>query len=481
MLDAINDNGTITTECEDITVDDEVNLTLTFEGAGPLSGAEDTALDALIASFTCEGYLNVDEGAGLTIQQNRISFVGDTENINFEGAVASATDNLIPALGGPELSNRANVLIGSLRMKNPNLYAIPNNTPVYPVAYCIQCNAVEVDIADASDVNKMPAMGVTQFGDMVAALPIVGVQIGSPGNGHFVVNGDHTARFVSGETFAISLSTGNNAGYITLSSSYASGPDETTIIPREEVVDATVDGRIADFGFVAISGETRKCDTSGTTINGPIYVADGGGVTTTKPNGPSKVQVMGRATYISATEGRVLIFGIGRFNDIPNLTEDHIWIGDENNQPEEVPFDDLQGPTGLGKWHDLKVFGDDSGIGDKFLHALGHHMESNKNSVPMLSSGKIIHVSISVNGKTVYPTKDATIQLVKNAVEGGSGVLSGGTQIGTDLDKNNNQRVQLFTNLTGFTFAQGDVISCYLKKNPDDLKAPYVTIYIRYD
>jgi len=99
----------------------------------------------------------------------------------------------------------------------------------------------------------------------------------------------------------------------------------------------------------------------------------------------------------------------------------------------------------------------------------------------MIGSGEIVHVSISVSCKTNSPLDDATIKVVKNACYGGAGDLAGGTQIGTDLNKNNNQQTQFWTNLTGFTFAQGDVLSVYVEKNPDSLNKPYVRLYIRYD
>lgn len=136
---------------------------------------------------------------------------------------------------------------------------------------------------------------------------------------------------------------------------------------------------------------------------------------------------------------------------------------------------------GTGNWDSTKDFGNKSKAGNRFLNALGAHMESNHNSLAVPFNGQIVHVSVSVSAKDDDPLDDATIQIVKNAFEGGSGQLSGGTQIGSDLDKNNNQRYQLFTGLTGYTFSAGDVISVYVKKNPDELRRPFVRLYLRYN
>lgn len=350
LVDAINDDVLITTECEDVTVDDNVNLTIFFEGSGPLSGAENNALNTLVNTFECEGTAGggIDDSAGIVLQHNRRSFISDIETINYEGAVAAVKDIDVLDLGLPPTDSRGNVLIGTLRAKNPNLYPIPNNYPVYTVGFCVPCNRIVIDIADAAIPAKMPAIGVTQFGQMEAALPIVDVIAGGTEVGAFVVSGDETARHPTGKAFSVSLSTGNDDDYRVFSSSYSVGDDETTIVTESGVVDATVDGRVSDVGFVTITGETRRCNTGGTSPNDAIYVASGGGVTPTKPTGvDEEIQLIARVTHPDPTNGRVLVFGAGRSNDVPNLEEDHIWIGDSNNLPEQILLDDLiSGITG---------------------------------------------------------------------------------------------------------------------------------------
>lgn len=341
LVDAINDDVTIPTQCEDLTVEDGVNLTIFFEGSGPLSGAEDAALDALIAAFVCSGNGDgINEGAGIVLQHNRRSFINDIERINFEGSVAAVSDNDAQELDGGILDDsRGNVLVGSLRVKNPNLYVIPNNSPVYTLGFCIPCNRLVVDLADASDVNKMPAIGLTQLGEMWAAMPVVGVTVGGNGVGAFVVSGDYTSRFTPDRAFSISLSTANDNDYRVSSSSYASGPDETTILTQGGVVDGTVDGRVSDVGFVAITGETRNCNTAAASVNDPVYVAPGGGISLTKPTGEDTlIQVIARITHVDATEGRVIVTGTGRVNDTPNLPEDYVFVGDETGRPIVKPL-----------------------------------------------------------------------------------------------------------------------------------------------
>ena len=58
----------------------------------------------------------------------------------------------------------------------------------------------------------------------------------------FTIDGDKTAALVADRGLVIINSTGNDGQYTVVSSSYAAGPDETTVVVAEDVTDATVDG-----------------------------------------------------------------------------------------------------------------------------------------------------------------------------------------------------------------------------------------------
>ena len=348
LIDAINADVTIVTFCEDVTVDDEVNLTITFEGTGPLSGAEDTALNALIAAFQCGDQSgSVEPGSGLTLQTDRESFVGDAEFINFEGTVTALRDCSCLGIQPPEFfTNRGNVLIGTLAAANSSLTEdIPEGYPVYVTGYDFTIGRMLVEAADCAIPAKTPAIGISQFQTMYRERAIVGVTAGAAGFGSFVLAGDQTARFVQDHAFAVTGSTGNDSKlYRTTSSVYAVGPNQTTINVRESVPDATADGFIVGLGFVVVTGEVRNLDTTGYTINQPLYLAPGGGTTTTRPTcSDCAIQLVARVTAIDANDGRLIVFGSGRENATQNLTDGYIWVGDSNNQPEEVLLDSISG------------------------------------------------------------------------------------------------------------------------------------------
>jgi len=58
----------------------------------------------------------------------------------------------------------------------------------------------------------------------------------------FTIQGDKTASLVTDRGLVIIGSTGNDGTYTIVSSSYAAGPNETTVVVVEDVTDNTVDG-----------------------------------------------------------------------------------------------------------------------------------------------------------------------------------------------------------------------------------------------
>lgn len=76
------------------------------------------------------------------------------------------------------------------------------------------------------------------------------------------------------------------------------------------------DGEEGTFG---IMGVVTNFDTTAFNVGDVVYVASGGGITNIKPTGNSSllIQNLGRVLR-SHTNGRVLLLGSGRTNDVPN-------------------------------------------------------------------------------------------------------------------------------------------------------------------
>ena len=91
------------------------------------------------------------------------------------------------------------------------------------------------------------------------------------------------------------------------------------------------------FGFVVIIGEllnftTSPIDGVTPTVGDKIFVKSGGGLTTVKPttslNNIQSVGLVGKVSVGNA--GSVTVSSTMRANDVPNLPEGRIWIGDGN-------------------------------------------------------------------------------------------------------------------------------------------------------
>jgi len=67
-------------------------------------------------------------------------------------------------------------------------------------------------------------------------------------------------------------------------------------------------------------------------VNDVIYVASGGGLTSIKPIGTNLIQNIAIVVNASA-QGTLQITTIGRTNDLPNLPEGSIWLGNSNGVP----------------------------------------------------------------------------------------------------------------------------------------------------
>jgi hypothetical protein len=75
-------------------------------------------------------------------------------------------------------------------------------------------------------------------------------------------------------------------------------------------------------GHAVILGVIKNINTSSYDVNDVLYVAEGGGLTKTRPTGlDSKIQGIGRVIRDDASTGEILILGAGRANETPNDIE----------------------------------------------------------------------------------------------------------------------------------------------------------------
>lgn len=111
----------------------------------------------------------------------------------------------------------------------------------------------------------------------------------------------------------------------------------------------------ATAGFVVTSGLFESLDTAvaenWTGLEGDsVYVNTSGTstsancddtLTKTRPTGAANaIQAVARIVRVNATTGALVVQGAGRSNDVPNITDDTVWIGSSTNVATEVAIDD---------------------------------------------------------------------------------------------------------------------------------------------
>ena len=174
----------------------------------------------------------------------------------------------------------------------------------------------------------------------------------------------------------------------------------------------------------------------------------------------------------------------------PTVYNDLIWVSPPVSEAELLASDCAQGtfveaaiapPSTVGGYHDILIFGDSGDVKNKFLNNGANNHKCVDSAPIALSSGEVVHVTVSTEDDA-----DANfyIQIIKNAIKGGSGVFSDGIQIGTDVEKPVGSLDHVEKGLSGFSFAAGDRIAAYIKKGTSGggkAKEPVVRLFIRYD
>jgi len=96
---------------------------------------------------------------------------------------------------------------------------------------------------------------------------------------------------------------------------------------------------------------TSPIDGSVPSENDTVYVKSGGGLTLTKPTGSTNlIQNVGQVGRVStSSSGNIVVAALLRSNDVPNLPEGRIWIGDGNTIVSDTVYvDEPNNRVGIG-------------------------------------------------------------------------------------------------------------------------------------
>lgn len=95
---------------------------------------------------------------------------------------------------------------------------------------------------------------------------------------------------------------------------------------------AMEDIAIGGRGKVMIHGRLDGINTTGFDIGEILYLGTNGDFTDVRPSNPDTFQIVARMGKIDATDGCLLATVDPASDLVPNLDQDHIWIGDSNTQ-----------------------------------------------------------------------------------------------------------------------------------------------------
>jgi len=242
---------------------------------------------------------------------------------------------------------------------------------------------------------------------------------------------------------------------------YHAGSSKPLIAPANASSTSTmpafgiVENTIADGaeGLVAIMGIVAGIDTTSPisfSANDIVYVKAGGGLTNVKPTGVSEqIQNLGKVTKVHNSNGRILLLGAGRSNDIPNS-------GTFNGNVQAASFIKSGGTSSeflkadgsvdtstyatssdisnSSNWNTAYGWGDHGVAG--YLTSVSNIDTTNFNATAIVTAAETIG---SNDNDTTLPTSAAVKEYVTSALGGGSlnNMTEDSTpQLGGDLDLN---------------------------------------------
>lgn len=208
------------------------------------------------------------------------------------------------------------------------------------------------------------ALTPTQSRDIVGVDQPVSVRKGTPGT------------VAKGTPFQI---TGYNpSGFVEIeeADAAAAGDMPAVSVASQDITNSATAGEPA--GVHVISG--IKTNYAGWAVGDDLYVANGGGLTKTKPTGTDLIQKTAEVLRVHSSQGAILVFGAGRPNDIPNVPELNIWVGDASGVPQEQSLINTDGHIWLPSFDGRNT----AGVWNTFS---GSNANPVKRRIPSLADG----------------------------------------------------------------------------------------------
>ena len=119
----------------------------------------------------------------------------------------------------------------------------------------------------------------------------------------------------------------NVAGYLEVE---AAKSDSSGTMPAFAITNESITNSSTGYGI--LSGDVLNFDTSSWSVGDALYVSSttAGELTSTKPTGTNAIQKIAQVARSHGSNGQVVVFGAGRSNDVPNIPEGDVWVGNSS-------------------------------------------------------------------------------------------------------------------------------------------------------
>jgi len=160
--------------------------------------------------------------------------------------------------------------------------------------------------------------------------PIRGAYLNEPNRILLVINNNTGSVITKGTPVYV---TGHHP---TVEQIYVAPADASDFDKMPAIGVARMDLVVGGAGHVTCNGHIDGINTSSYSINDPLYVAAGGGLTNVKPTGSNLIQKVATVSKVDGSEGDLIIMSEGRDTSLPNISNGKVWMGDGSSVPTET-------------------------------------------------------------------------------------------------------------------------------------------------
>jgi len=277
---------------------------------------------------------------GLVSGSSQIT-LGDVTNFtSYSSSVDSILTNLINATSSyltSETDSQTLSIVGDqLSISNGNTVTVPSTDITalnsFTSSYFIDSSSFDTRIDSLTSTSGSGfTTGSTEFEELTLERVDGSTQLFdlAPRRVRETIINKDSVTIQKGMPVYVSGSTGN-ASHVYLAD--ASNPNR---MPATYVADQTLnpdeEGRALLTGFIT-GVDTRQFEPGD-----EVWVSPGGGYQNTRPTGSNiLVQKLGNVID-SAENGSGVIFGAGRSNDVPNIQEGYLWVGNSSDIATPIP------------------------------------------------------------------------------------------------------------------------------------------------